>query len=58
MFKVFQLKLSTPVHVVEELFELVEVVEVVTEMPRSFSISIQSDLACWFDPRPLTVPAF
>ena len=30
MFKVFQHKLSTTVHVVEEL---VEVVEVVTEMP-------------------------
>src|SRR5690554_1002658 len=27
-------------------------------MPRSFSISIQSDLACWPDFLPLTVPAF
>ena len=32
--------------------------EVVTEIPRSFSISIQSDLACWPDFFPLTVPAF
>ena len=33
MFKVFQLKLSTPEVEVEELVEVVKVVEVVTERP-------------------------
>ena len=33
MFKGFQLKLSTPVHVVVELVEVVEVVEAATEIP-------------------------
>ena len=32
--------------------------EVVIEIPRSFSISIQSDFACWPDFLPFTVPAF
>lgn len=29
------------------------ITEVVIEIPRCFSISIQSDLACWLEPRPL-----